>query len=340
MLSCLNQINLIRYLIVWRVNNSLAFFPRLQALDISNVLGSIISQRLPTSEKKQWTKALKPLNDIIEQINNRQAIKGNFKFPDSSWPLKSTIFVYPIKRTYGKDELIFWELKLFGDHADHGLFLEVLLPAMEEACITNNPEWNRRNRLWGHFDILNIYTALGNTWHPFVSNGKLDLQLRVNPKQWLRDLHLTPNSHKKLKSIDWIVPFDFDNDLPGYYALDLPDEKQKLKFCKAPPLSLVLHSLIQRINKLLYEPTRELANIVEILNANDQKAFLSAFEQSLQINIADSKLSKVPLSWPGKFRGIQKYTSIPKSIIPYLNIASIFHIGKYTHFGCGTFEMK
>jgi len=340
MLSCLNQINLIRYLIVWRINSSLAFFPRFASLDISSVLGSIISQRLPTVDKNHWQKTLNPLNKTIEQIKNKQLTATDSKFPDSAWPVKSTIFVYPIKRSYSKDELFFWELKLFGEDADHGFFLEVILPAMEEACITTNQEWNQRNRLWGHFDILNIYAAQGNIWQPFVTNGKLNLEYRVNPKQWLEGLRFTPNYYHKFKHIDWIVPAEFSDDLPGYHALDLPDEKQKLKFSKAPPLSLILHSLVQRINKLLYAPSKKSKAIDEILNAADQKEFLSAFQQSLPINIVNKKLLKVPLNWPGKYYGSQRYSSIPYKILPYLNVASILHIGKYTHFGCGTFELK
>ncbi len=340
MLSCLNQINLIRYLIVWRVNSSLVFFPRFQAIDFSDVLGSIICQRLPTSEKKQWTKALTPLKNIIEQIKNKKLHATDLKFPDSSWPLKTTIFVYPNKRTFGKDELIFWELKLFGDDADHGLFLEVLLPAMEEACVTANPEWNSRNRLWGHFDILNIYAARGSSWQPFVSNGKLDLTCRVNPQQWLQDLQLQPKVYHPLKYVDWILPADFTDDLAGYYALALPDEKQKLKFKQAPPLSLILFSLIQRISRLLYEPKKRSTKIEDVLKTDDQEAFWQAIRGTLQINIAEKKLHRVPRSWPGKFCGAQKYSSIPEAIIPYLNIASILHVGRFTHFGCGTFVLR
>jgi hypothetical protein len=211
---------------------------------------------------------------------------------------------------------------------------------MEEACITNNPEWNSRNRLWGHFDILNIYAALGNTWQPFVSNGKLNLELRINPKQWLEGLDFKPTALRDLKYIDWVVPADLSEDYSGYFALDLPDEKEKLKFCKAPPLSLILFSLIQRINRLLYEPTRSLIKIEDVLKAADEKAFLNAFQQSIQANITDNKFKEVPHSWPGKFYGLQKYSSISRAITPYLNIASILHVGKYTHFGCGTFEMR
>jgi len=128
MLSFLNQISLIRYLVVWRVNSSLAYFPRYLSVDISKVIGSIIAQRLPTSEKSAWKKAIDPLVRPAGSASKNSTTKpASIAIKDESWPINSVIFTYPCKRAYGKDELIFWELKLFGKHADHGLFLEVIL---------------------------------------------------------------------------------------------------------------------------------------------------------------------------------------------------------------------
>jgi len=340
MLSCLNQINLVRYLIVWRVNSSLAYFPRYFSLDISNILGTIISRRLPTSEKRMWEKSLSPLNDFFDKFKTNKKTDHSSKIPESAWPLNSVIFTYPLKRTYAKDELIFWELKLFGEHADHGLFLEVILPAMEEASYTSEKDWNRRNRIWGHFDIQNIFAARGEKWEPIVTDGKLDLRSRVHPLHWLEGQTFSPKTNRKFKTLNWITPSDLNENSNSFYALNLPDEKEKMKFGKAPLLSFILHSLIQRINKLLYEPSKGCTEINEILNAPERYAFLQAFQQSLQIKITNNYLKKVHTNYPGKIIGEQEFSHIPNQIIPYLNIASILHLGSQTHFGCGTFEVR
>lgn len=340
MLSCLNQINMIRYLIVWRVNSSLTYFPRYFSLDISQILGTIISRRLPTGEKRKWEKSLAPLNDFINEFAKNRKVNLSSKIPQSAWPINSILFVYPMKRTYGKDELIFWELKLLGEHADHGLFLEVILPAMEEASFTSVQEWNRRNRIWGHFDIQHIYTARGEKWEPIVTDGKLNLRSRVHPSQWLEGLTFSPIPRRKFKILNWITPSDLNENLTSFYALNLPDEKENMKFGKTPLLSFILHSLIQRINHLLYEPSKGCTEVNEILNSSDRAAFLHAFQQSLQIKITKNNLKKAHSNYPGKIIGTQEFSYIPREIIPYLDIASILHLGSKTHFGCGTFDVR
>ena len=340
MLSCLNQINLVRYLIVWRVNSSLAYFPHYFSLDISKILGTIISRRLPTAEKRMWEKSLGPLNVFFDKLKTNKKTDHSSIIPESAWPLNSSLFVYPLKRTYGKDEFVFWELKLFGEHADHGLFLEVILPAMEEASYTSEKDWNRRNRIWGHFDIQNIFAARGEKWDPIVTDGKLDLRSRVHPLQWLEGLTFSPKTKRKFKTLNWITPTNLNENLNSYYALNLPDEKEKIKFGKTPLLSFILHSLIQRLNKLLYKPSKDFNEVSDTLNASDRSAFLHVFQQSTDVKISKNNFKKVNFNYPGKFIGEQQFSFIPRQAIPYLDIASILHIGSHTHFGCGTFDLR
>lgn len=339
MLSSLSRLNLIRYLIVWRVNSSLAFFPRYLSIDLSKVIGTIISRRLPSKEQSTWEKSLDKL--ILEpKKSSKDKQKPFIKIPDVSWPINSVLLPYPCKRTYGRDELIFWELKLFGEHADHGLFLEVILPAMEEASYTADTQLNRRNRLWGHFDIKNIFVARGPKWEPLVTDGKLDLRYSVNPMQWLEGLTFNPKQRRNFKLLDWITPCDLTDYITPFFELDLPDEKEKLKFTKSPPLSLILLSFVYRLNDLLRENSKSTARKDEILNSEDRSDFHYAFQQTLNITPFKNILKKLPPSFPGKWMGTQEFTSIPKPVIPYLEAASILHIGKQTHFGCGTFLIK
>jgi hypothetical protein len=138
MLNYANSINLIRYLFVLRVNSSLVYLPKYLSIELSSVLGAIIAKRLPTNEAGRWQKTLAIGNEylserILGSRNLRKSPQSLQAVPDSPWPIEVVLFTYPRKVTYGQGEMILWELKLFGESADHGFFLEVILPAIEEA---------------------------------------------------------------------------------------------------------------------------------------------------------------------------------------------------------------
>lgn len=180
------SVNLLRYLIVWRINSPFVWLPKKFAAELSLVLGTIISNRLSTSEAGPWRKALAPLQEYDEHTRANPD-KPSKAIPPNPWPITATLFSYPGKITYGKEELLLWELKLLGENADHGLFLELLLPAMEEAGYTADPRWKKKNRLWGNFEVHNIFVARGARWEPLVREGKLDLRYRPTPVQWQED---------------------------------------------------------------------------------------------------------------------------------------------------------
>ena len=336
MLSFLNRINLTRYLIVWRVNSSIAYLPRYLSIDLSRVIGSIIAQRLPSSEKTAWKKTLEPLINYIDNKSKYQKGKKE-SIPGIAWPINATLLVYPGKRTYGKDELIFWELKLFGEHADHGLFLEVILPAMEEASFTSAPQWNQKNRLWGHFDILDVYAARGNNWEPVVTNGKLDLRYRATPFQWCEKLRLKSKFRHHFARLNWMSPFDLVDVISNLSKFEFSLKDITLLVNNAPTLPLILLSLIFRIDELLHGRNKIPENVGEFLTDEDRKSFHLAMEKVANISMNKDNIRSAPSNWPGRFFGVQQFNGIPRSIIPYLELASILHIGKQTHFGCGTF---
>lgn len=336
MLSCLNRISINRYLIVWRVNSSLAYIPGYLSLELSRVIGSIIAQRLPSSEKTAWKKTLDPLIKHHDaSIKNRR--RKSVPIPDVAWPINSTLLVYPGKRTYGKDELIFWELKLLGEHADHGLFLEVILPAMEEAGFSSDPKWNQKNRLWGHFDILHVYAARGNSWEPIVHDGKLDLRYRVTPFQWGENLKFKPTSSHHFSRLNWMSPFDFVDVVSNLGKFDFSIKHLTLLVNSAPTLPLILLSLIFRIEELLHGRSKNPDSVGDFLSEEDRATFHQALEAVARISITKDNTRQAPTNWPGKYFGVQQFRGIPRSVIPYLELASILHIGKQTHFGCGTF---
>jgi hypothetical protein len=45
--------------------------------------------------------------------------------------------------------------------------------------------------------------------------------------------------------------------------------------------------------------------------------------------------------WPGQWIGKQTFArSIAPALLPYLDLAAILHVGRHTHYGCGTFRLS
>ncbi len=337
MFTFLDQISLIRYLIVWRVNSSLVFLPRYLSIDISYVLGSIIAERLPSSEKTAWKKALRldktsaPPKSGTSRINTDHLLETN-------WPIDAVLFTYPSKLAFGRDELIFWELKLFGEHADHGLFLELILPAMETASVTADIRLHHRHQLWGHFDVLHVFAARGNRWEPVVLDGRLDLKSRVMPFQWQEQLALV--ARPTLKRLTWMSPFDLNDLMFHINKFQISFENHPLFHNNAPTLSMLLAALIFRLHELCIGRKKPQEQIGNFLNEQEQHAFRQALHSSYHTAVIDSQIKSAPRNMPGKWIGVQRFQMIPPAIIPYLELASIFHIGNQTHFGCGSFILS
>jgi hypothetical protein len=81
-------------------------------------------------------------------------------------------------------------------------------------------------------------------------------------------------------------------------------------------------------------------DVWDALSAAERASFQAILEQASHIPVHHKKLKRAPKSWPGRWIGTQTFASIPHPIIPYLELASILHIGKQTHFGCGTFAIS
>ena len=310
----ISPINLIRYLVVWRVNRTLVRLPRCLSVEMSRVLGTLIAERLPTREAQPWRKAMNKWEGYDDE-----AKKDNSPVPEALWPTESVLFFYPGKQVYGQGELILWEIKLVGNSADHGLFLELILPAMEEASTTSDPRWHRPNSLWGRFDIQAIYAARGAQWEPVARDGKLDLRYRATPNQWADGLAFTSLSERTLDRLTWLTPFD------------LPSKQS------APTLPEILEALAARMRLFIPGKRRAPADVWNVLSAQDQAALRGAIEQATEFPLRRQELEHAPKGWPGRWIGTQTFLFIPDSLVPYLELASILHIGKQAHFGCGTF---
>jgi hypothetical protein len=326
-------IKLIRYLLVLRVNSSLVRLPRCLSTELSLVLGTVIANRLPTREARPWRKALAPWDEHggISLVGQRKPQE----VPEASWPIEAVLFVYPGKRTYGRGELILWELKLMGESADHGLFLEVILSALEEAGIVSDQQLQRKNGLWGRFDIQAVYAARGRQWEPVVSDGRLDLNYRATPVQWAEGLTFEPGSERVFDCLTWITPFDFsDASQTGRCR------RKKISPHQVPTLQSMMDSLVSRMSLLLPGKYNTPDDVWATLSAEEQATLRAAMEQASHIPIHHKGLKPAPQSWPGRWIGTQTFASIPHPIVPYLELASILHIGRQTHFGCGTFAIS
>jgi hypothetical protein len=329
----IKPIKLIRYLFVLRVNSSLVRLPRCLSTELSLVLGTLITNRLPTREARPWRKALSPWEEHggISLVGKKKPAT----LPEASWPMEAVLFVYPGKRTYGRGELILWELKLMGESADHGLFLEVILPALEEAGTVSDQRLQRKNGLWGRFDIQAIYAARGPRWESVVSDGRLDLNYRATPVQWAEGLVFESRSDRVFDRLTWITPFDFASA-----GRRRRRRRKKIPRHQVPTLQSMLDALVSRISSLLPGKYNTPDDVWAILSAEERAELQAAIEQASHIPIRYKGLEPAPKNHPGRWIGTQIFASIPHPIIPYLELASILHVGRQTHFGCGTFAIS
>lgn len=333
------SIHLIRYLIVWRVNHSLIRLPAWLPLELSYVLGKMISTRLPTNQVRPWRQAAEPWEEsnFFELERQRKSKYDKLEVPHTTWPIESALFAYPNKRTYGYGELVMWELKLMGNSADHNLFLELILPAMEEACMTTDSRWRRSNKLWGRFDIPSIYVARGMEWEPLIVDGRLDLEMNVTPTQWADGLPFDMPPSRRFHRLKWITSFDLTP--PDNVAL----KNQHTSFITEPSLSDIIVALIARLDHIISNISNKSTSYSrgwDLLEEEEKHKVQEALRQVRPVFNRNQTLRKVPHFWPGRWIGSQRFSTIPEALIPYLNLASILHIGQHTHFGCGTFTLS
>jgi len=335
-------INIIRYLFVLRINRSMTWLSNYLPVEISHILGTTIAKRLPTAQARPWIKAMSAWEPYggAKSIANKQVKQ----IPESPWPIESVIFAYPYeKRTFGEGEFILWELKLLGESADHGLFLEIIMPAIEEAGLSYDKRTMYPNCLWGKFEIHAVYAARGNQWEPFVENGQLDLNYQATPFQWSEKLLYAVNPELPPDTIRWLAPYDLSDKSDNHHGrktLRLNRKHQK-RAIPAPSLKEIIEALIFRLNHLVAGKITNFDELWEFLDQKQQMALRKAWRQASHIPIYNKALIAPPAHWPGVAMGAQTYTAtFPEALIPLLGLAAILHIGRYTHYGLGTFTIE
>jgi hypothetical protein len=339
-------IRLLRYLLTVRVNSPLVRLPRYLPLELSLVLGAIIAERLPTQETRPWRKALVPWyeyqGDILSLPDSDASTQPHSKsstIPDITWPIEVVFWAYPGKQVYGRGEPILWELKLLGESASHALFLELILPAIEQAGHTAEPHWKQAHRLWGNFDIDSVYAARGLQWEPLVQQGKLNLDYQPTATQWATGEIFATTPKHSLKQLTWLTPFAFPAPSEKKASTGKRRRrKQQKNQPLVPNISDILTALETRLQQLAPKKRASSYKADEIF-AGTTPSWAEALEQASTLSIERRNLKKTPKHWPGDWIGWQRFSDIPSVVIPYLNLAAILHIGQYTHFGCGTFNL-
>ncbi|MCX7837976.1 MAG: CRISPR system precrRNA processing endoribonuclease RAMP protein Cas6 [Anaerolineae bacterium] len=324
MWNFIKSINLIRYLMVWRVNASFVQLPRYFAIELSRTLGTLVAERLPAPMPREWRRVLDAWAGVEQEAEEPDKPTPT----EAEWPLRSVLWVYPLKRGFGLGEPILWELKLIGDSADHGIFLEHILPVMEQAATTTDTRWLYHNCVWGHFDIQSVYVARGARWEPLVTEGKLDLDYRAAPTQWAEGLAFQADAERTLHQLTWLTPVDLTPIAGTKFATDVSSY---------PTMHRLLDALMERLTVFLPGKHNTVDQVWSMLAAEEQTELWRALERA---QLTERSLERVPRYLPGRWIGTQTFTEIPASLVPYLQLAAIVHVGKQTHLGCGTFRLE
>lgn len=327
------RFNLLRYLVVLRAAAPLVRLLDHPAVECSLALGAAIADALPTSDARPWRKALANWDDCFDARSKRGipllGAKGFQGPPDVSWPVDAVLFFYPHKRHFGRGEPILWELKLLGDAADHAFFLEAVLPALETLGRQGLPGRQYAHCLWGHFDVDSVYVADGDRWAPLVRQGRLDLGYRPAPDQWARGWAEKMAEAAPRRTLTWLTPVEHP---PGRSLHDPPAD--------APLPAHILEALTHRLSALLFGRHYDTDAFWAMLEDDEALAFIAAARKAADIGVVRGDVTTVPRPWPGQWTGVQVLNR-PASgaLLGYLAMASLIHIGRYTHFGCGTFVM-
>jgi len=348
MLDITESINLIRYLIVLRPRHTLVKVPECFASDLSTVLGRTIAAQLPTREAHEWERTRQLWEAHFLHRNQGKGAKlieesPLITIPPAPWPVETVFFPYPVKQDYGQDEPILWELKLLGEAADHGFFLERILSALE--TISTQPPMNMQlesKGLWGRYQIHAIYAARGATWEPFVEASELNLDYFPTPGQWREGLELGAREDytRPRRLLVWLSPFDLGPE-PYVYPKH-GRRKRNIAKRNLPTIEGILRALMARVAEIMPGKNVTTEDAWALVPKADQEELWDALNTLQQRpHHQNARIEPPPKGCMGRWIGTQKFTTqIPEVLLPYLELASILHVGHHTHFGCGTFILR
>ncbi len=125
-------------------------------------------------------------------------------------------------------------------------------------------------------------------------------------------------------------------------AANHPDEKRPAASDDppVPTLPLLLDALLTRLAQLLPGKYTTPGDVWDAMLPDEQDALWDAVTQANQIKSRNLNPDAVPPGWPPGWLGEQKFNTIPPLVLPYLELASVLHLGRQTHVGCGTFKLQ
>jgi hypothetical protein len=85
-------------------------------------------------------------------------------------------------------------------------------------------------------------------------------------------------------------------------------------------------------------PTAE--QVWALLDPAERQAIEVDLEKAAAVQVKRSLLVSAPKGWPGRWIGAHAFDAITPRLASYLELAAILHVGRQTHFGCGTFKLS
>jgi hypothetical protein len=161
--------------------------------------------------------------------------------------------------------------------------------------------------------------------------------------QWAEGLSFTPpptvtRSHKTLT---WLTPVDLRPPPTPFGSLNTPsvevEADQADPEVPVPTLQFLLEALLVRVAQLTPGKYTTPGDVWQRLSPDEQAALWDAVIKADHINLRQVKPAVAPPGWPGGWLGEQTFAAMPASLLPYLELGSILHLGRQTHLGCGTF---
>jgi hypothetical protein len=131
--------------------------------------------------------------------------------------------------------------------------------------------------------------------------------------------------------LTWLTPFEFAQT-----------QEKVLTGTTNPTLRDLLDALMIRMTFFLpgRPDVQKFPEVLARIPSEEQKRIeWSLRQEESQPLIQQETLRASPKEWPGHKIGMQVFQEIQSPLLPYLELASILHIGEHTHLGCGTFVL-
>jgi hypothetical protein len=163
------------------------------------------------------------------------------------------------------------------------------------------------------------------------------LRYRPTPRQWAEGLTFDQNSKRTFKNLTWLTPFDLTPAADS--LLTKPTPTDKIPPPERPTLPRMMEALIARLAVLLPGKHNTPDDVWRMVAPEEKTSLQDLIKQGRGKSPRVRDIRPAPSYWPGRWIGKQTIGVFPAASIPYLELASILHLGRQTHFGCGTFTI-